>query len=110
MPNCKEGDLAILLHAMNTENIGKIVEVTHECKKGDKYPDGAKANIDPSDPLVWWVRSAGSPLIAKRLGTGIRHTYPVGHCYDKNLRPLRDTEGEDEILRIAGKPKEKEKQ
>lgn len=92
--NCKQGDLAIVVRSV-AGNAGKIVR----CEKfvpnlklvgrDGRTGSGPGWAIDP--PLPGWSG---------------RLTY---RAFDSALRPIRDSDGEDEILRIAGKPTVKEK-
>lgn len=77
--NCKQGDLAIIVRARNCpESLGAIVRCVRFCPH-------------PLD---------GSP------GWEIEPPFKTFRCArDSALRPLRDRPGEDEMLRIAGKPR-----
>lgn len=107
--NCKPGDLAVIVRS-TLGNLGKIVRVI-----GPSFCNGLKfgeTTVDPATGITWrrdthefdWdVESVGSPLVigfpdGKR-GTALRRP-----AQDSALRPLRDNEDEDEMLRIAGKP------
>jgi hypothetical protein len=84
--NCKQGDLAVIVRSM-AGNEGKLVEVL---RQSVAYGPG------------WWtVRSMSGPC-RNHLGVYSQE----GQIEDSRLRPLRDNDGEDEILRIAGKPQE----
>jgi hypothetical protein len=82
---------------------------------GDVYkrqaPVGSTA-VDPETGAVfrneghyryWDVVAQGSPLVCERYN-GLRHESYKRPLKDADLRPLRDNEDEDEMLRIAGKP------
>ena len=78
--NCKPGDLAIIVSCMNDggeKYIGNIVT----CLKLN------------TGSIAWW-----------EVQGNIGHFVGVA---DANLKPLRDSEGTDEMLLITGKPKEK---
>ena len=75
--NCKPGDMAIVVRSERRQH-GKIVE----CISLFVHP------LWPGEPC-WRVRPA------LELGAW---------CHDFQLRPIRDSDGEDEILRIAGLP------
>lgn len=98
--NCKPGDLAIIISSRNCpELIGHVVEVIRAFVPGSDlwiYWDGS-----PS----WHIRYPDGRLIPRVVGLEARRV-PGGDrvFYDRNLRPIRDQPGEDEILRIAGKP------
>lgn len=89
--NCKPGDLAVIVRSrMAPEVIGKIVRV------------------------IEFAPSEGRPaLIIDRRVIEDRHfdgrIRDGRWFFDECLRPIRDQYGEDEILRIAGKPKAKER-
>lgn len=82
--NCKPGDLAVIVQSHDERNIGKFVTV-----------------LDAWDESSWWIVST-SVLYAR---TG---DIPAGKeigAYDSHLRPIRDSDGEDETLTWAGKPR-----
>ena len=87
--NCKQGDWAIVVHSV-AGNEGKIVRcvrlVGNELWVG---PDGI-AELSATWELDRHLRNFGGDL--------------TNRCMDKQLRPIRDNDGEDEILRIAGRP------
>lgn len=89
--NCKPGDLAVIVRCRAQENLGRYVSVVDA---------GAL-------PGSWLVRSAGGPLMGAPLGNQ-RFFTPCAelNAWDSDLRPIRDNDGEDEILRIAGLPQE----
>jgi hypothetical protein len=79
--NCKPGDLAVIVRArLAPPLLGRLVKC-----------------IAPRDDDAWWV---DIPLTCPVTG---ETWFSV---YDRALRPIRDQDGEDEILRIAGKPQE----
>lgn len=113
--NCKEGDLAVIVRSEFPENVGKVVEVI--CRFEHEHLDRSR--------WYWHVRTAGQDLWAARLKrptlrlfgltlwVGGWHADTVERtqhmsCLDERLRPLRDEPGEDEILRLAGTPQERE--
>ena len=89
--NCKEGDLAVIVRS-TAGNEGKIVRcVRLRGLKPQAYPD--RVELAPSwevdRPLVGWNGTVGNNI------------------EDSRLRPIRDDDGEDEMLRIAGVPARK---
>lgn len=87
--NCKPGDLAIHVGGymgIKSPNLGKIVRCVRFVGK-----------IPGWKGVRWEVE--GAPII----GPSGEH---LTHVNDANLRPIRDNPGEDEMLRIAGKPHE----
>jgi hypothetical protein len=86
--NCKQGDLAIIVEGLQAGNIVRCVS---------RY-DGPWAGV-PYAP--GWIVDRH---LINRCG---RFQNAVGDCA---LRPIRDNDGEDEMLRIAGKPREVETQ
>ncbi len=85
--NCKPGELAIGISAApdKVRNIGAVVRVLRE------WPGYAGA---------WEVETLSTSYErGKALPPG-----SIRKAEDKYMRPLRDSEGADEMLRIAGKP------
>lgn len=83
--NCKPGDLAVIVRSNQISNIGKIVTVLR---------------VYPRAEQSWWICS-GSVL------HGLYSDWPPGAevgMYDNHMRPIRDNDGEDEMIRIAGLP------
>lgn len=86
--NCKQGDLAVIVRS-SCGNEGKVVHCIRLFTNTFSLPDGALVSgptweVDPP------VRGWNGLLIP-----GVR---------DALLRPLRDGEGEDEMLRLVGLP------
>ena len=69
MPNCRKGDLAIIVVPYIPENLGTFVEVSRVYKP---------------DPLEWWVRSLGGPRLKSDGTIGTEATVA-----DSGLRPIR---------------------
>jgi hypothetical protein len=87
--NCKPGDLAIIVRARYKRNLGAIVRVI-DCAE-TKWLDG---KIGPG-----W--SFDGPVLIGTFG------FVVNRIEDENLRPLRDSDGQDETLAWAGLPNNK---
>ncbi|MBQ1761924.1 MAG: hypothetical protein IIZ92_03370 [Aquincola sp.] len=91
--NCKQGDLAVVVRSSEGVNLGKIVRcikqhptyrtLTDFC--GDFY-EGHIWLIDPPLPGAGGFITDAAP--------------------DAWLRPIRDNDGTDEMLRIAGLPRD----
>ena len=86
--NCKQGDLAMIVRSC-AGNEGRVLKclrlaTARECK---------------ADSVVWsgpvWFTDADIPDTFGET----THLYP-----DNRLRPLRNSDGEDEILRLVGLP------
>jgi hypothetical protein len=87
--NCKQGDLAIVVKS-EAGNEGKIVR----CVRLIGERDLIGRSGDVLRGAVWEI-DVPLPDWGGRL-------FPT--VSDDQLRPIRDNDGEDEILRIAGKP------
>lgn len=89
--NCKPGDLAIRVRAgfCKLIPVGAVVQVL-EC-----YGSGFSRSSGSAAQNIWSVEYQGQ----HRDINGCLHGVP-----DSDLRPLRDNDGEDEMLRIAGLP------
>lgn len=88
--NCKQGDLAVVVRAVNRKNIGKLCRCL-------KLIHG-KLFIDPDGvarPYDTWETDAKFHCWD---GSNTRYVQ------DEKLKPIRDSDGEDEMLRITGKP------
>lgn len=88
--NCKQGDLAIIVRAYNPENLGKIVTCIRLIQPRNWREPNGSISEEPTweidIPLRGFSGNA-SPLIC-----------------DFQLRPIRDNDGKDEMLHIAGLP------
>ena len=78
--NCKQGDLAIIIGGVFPQFFGKIIKVT---------------KIDCDFPYCWETE----PPLSSGESTVV--------MADFHLKPIRPGDGEDEMLRIAGKPAER---
>jgi hypothetical protein len=96
--NCKPGDLAVVVRS-EFGNAGRIVEVLKplgvEPYWGGFRWDGANSK----GAFCWLVRALGAPL--HTMAGGQWQECPVP---DAVLKPLRDSDGEDEVLLIVGRP------
>jgi len=81
--NCKQGDLAVIVRSL-AGNEGKIVR----CLR-----------LIPQTP---WAIQPGPRWIVDRTLPGV--TFDCDSVPDAFLRPLRDSDGEDEMLRMLGRP------
>ena len=98
MLNCKQGDLAVVVRS-KCGNAGRIVEVLmplgiEPLFAGLVWDSGASRGA-----FCWLVRALGQPLQTFSHGTWVELPMP-----DSVMRPLRDSDGEDESLRLVGKP------
>ena len=100
--NCKPGDLAVFVKAHNQENNGLIVRVERWVQAEERYSARYYAGR-----AGWLVVSEGRPMKCVLHDGEVVYTQGAV-ALDYMLKPLRDSDGEDEMLRIAGKPKEKE--
>lgn len=100
--NCKPGDLAVIVRATYAENLGRIVHVVEPWPfRG--YPIGYTMHFRGRKWRIacdadWVIEPVGRPLIGAHAG----HSWSAAP--DFCLRPIRDQDGEDEILRLVGKP------
>jgi hypothetical protein len=82
--NCKQGDLAVIVRS-EAGNEGAIVQ----CMR--LLPPGTEG----------W-ETLGPRWMVDRVLNG--NCGPVRSVPDARLRPLRDSDGEDEVLRLVGRP------
>lgn len=90
--NCKQGDLAIVVKS-ELGNEGKVVRCIRVLSKKE------------SDALMYWSGPLWEVDAPLKASFGFVVTY-TNHCPDSYLRPLRNQDGEDEMLRISGKPEQ----
>ncbi len=91
--NCKPGDLAVVVWG---PSVGAIVNVL-ESATSDENPEPCWLCVCLQFMDAWNYEVDGY----SRIGPGDNVI-----AEDQALRPLRGDEGEDEMLRIAGKPQE----
>lgn len=88
--NCKPGDLAVIVQSIHGQH-GALISVEKDSGRRDNGQH-------------WWLCKA---LQTIRCSNGkFIHAGDFGYAADANIRPLRDSDGEDEMLRIVGKPQE----
>ena len=83
MLNCKQGDLAVIVRSASG-NEGKIVRCLALVMDAWAWGYGPRWITEP-------------PVIGNAFGTIVP---PLDAC----MRPLRDSDGEDEVLRLVGRP------
>lgn len=94
--NCKPGDLAVVVrHAGRIEADGQFVEVP---------PLGLIVrcvHAEENSGHMWVIEETRVHLV---MSGGMPFSTNITAIGDEYLRPLRDSGGEDEMLRIAGRP------
>ena len=98
--NCKPGDLAIVVRSV-AGNEGKIVRCLAVIPTGTLLKGYTTAGIG------WLTDIPLNQCLENRNGTYVRADY-LPFALHSFLSPIRDQDGEDEMIRIAGKPKTKE--
>jgi hypothetical protein len=89
--NCKQGDLAV--STIPTDLYGRFCTVLRPANVGDIDSLGCSCIKNDSEGAAWHVE--------------FHNPYPGYRFvlfYDKYLRPIRDADGEDEMLRLVGLP------
>ena len=106
--NCKPGDLAIVIHSpvkKYSHVTGRIVEVLYLAPEGVfELPNGnLQSPVNTEENGAYWVCRFLNPV---EVGMADRGMFLVtfSPVPDVFLRPLRDSDGDDEMLRIAGLP------
>ena len=93
--NRKQGDLAVIVRAVDQSFIGRFVT----CLEFVPAVEGVGPTGLVSTLYGAWLVDLPPPKWAERY-TNNRNVYAL----DSSLRPLRDTDGDDETLTWAGKP------
>ena len=101
MPNCKPGDLAIVVKSKNGKNLGKIVRVIERVTVPVVEMGGIKFTTSNLTGEVLWL--IDQPL--QHLVIDLNRFFQGPYCPDSVLRPLRDNPGADETLAWAPVPK-----
>lgn len=98
--NCKQGDMAIRVQT------GQLVDVVRLFVGEENFTDiaGTSFPFIHSGAPAWVVSSIGGPLEVLCAGPANGAKFMIFPISDKALKPIRDADGEDEMLRIAGKP------
>lgn len=93
---CRVGDIVVVI--ARNGNRGKFGTV-------ERATDQTERAMFPRDNLHWYVTALGSKFSVCNADESIK--WEAGHflACDSELLPLRDQPGQDEILRITGKPK-----
>lgn len=92
--NCKQGDLAIIVKAVNPENIGKIVEVVRPYVQGERLLSingkrGGRVVGSMFSNDIWVVRSRGTPLVWSNHNDKIINALFSERAFsDRGLRPI----------------------
>lgn len=98
--NCRPGDLAVVI--VPGPHHGSLVSVLRAAPAVPlRLPDGVLNQ--GCAPAYWVVEMLGRPVRAQ-LTNGLWRAARFGTAADRELRPLRDSDGADETLRIAGLP------
>lgn len=111
MPNCKEGDLAIICRVTSSKstNLGKIVKVLRVAVEGELFTDNTGKNIrlvGMTPGNLYWVAEGSSLFWNLSSGEEVFLSQrPIHDKFLKPIKPLDDLEGEDEMIKIM-KPKE----
>lgn len=91
--NCKQGDLAVVVSNAQGNN-GALLRVVRD------------SGIRDSGAFWWECELLSCCTTEAMYGVGGRRSSAgdVVFAADSALRPIRDSDGEDEMIRIAGKP------
>lgn len=95
--NMRAGELGVIVKS-DYGNEGKIVRVLRIAGRNDVCMNGRGMNPDSG---AWWFIDG---IIKVGIMSGGTHMTNV--ATDECLRPLRDSDGEDETFTWAGKPEE----
>ena len=107
--NCKQGDLAVVVRGRYQENLGKIVRCVRLHLDPFHDPDGLELHYPQREP-VWVIdrrlHCEALVIVNTPFGEAVAGRVPstVKMALDSDLRPIRDSDEEDEILRLVGLP------
>ncbi len=95
--NVKQGDIARLVESEFDANRNRLVSVLRRCTCLGAPLHLPYWECEALQPMACW--NLDGPVTIDPAGT-------VRCVADADLRPLHDGDGEDEMLRIAGKPEQ----
>lgn len=104
MPNCKPGDLAIIIKSKRARNLGRIVHVIEAVTTPTVNIGGEPYSVSSPVGEILWRIAEPIPLVKNSTGEVVHAPY----CRDSVLRPIRDNDGTDETLLWAPVPKKDE--
>jgi hypothetical protein len=102
--NCKPGDLAVIVSGSKTnpQIAGMFCEVLYLAPSGNfRFPNGVTAP-DRVREASWLIKFA--TRIPVHYLDGVYRPSEYAVCIDSKLRPIRDTDGQDETLTWAPVP------
>lgn len=88
--NCKQGDMAVIVRS-RAGNEGKVLTCLRLATRQQVIAEG----------FLDWV---GRPVWVTDATLACRSGKPTSLYPDDRLRPLRDSDGQDEMLRLVGLP------
>lgn len=105
MPNCKIGDLAVVVRSRSApENVGKLVKVIALAgvfSRGEGFTVDGHLWRSENGGTLWLCETAGSPLVSYQRGTGRKSTWQRRPFIDSSLRPIRPDEEPDSTTEPA---------
>ena len=93
--NCKQGDLAVIVRS-SSGNVGRIVVCLNIASTGELCRTFGSSMY--SYAPIWRID------VAVHWRGSVSGCIEVPFITDKAIRPLRDSDGEDEMLRLVGRP------
>jgi len=109
---CRQGDLAVVTGPCQTPGLRGRFVIIERRTYGGEVIEGLRAM--PGDEPTWLCRAASSggtlprAAVHPRTGAIVYTPSPVRIIADAILTPIRPVPGEDEMLRLAGKPRVEE--
>lgn len=113
MPNCKEGDLAIIYRSepCKEHNLGKIVRIVRPPKKDEIFVAtcGFKVRAESCIEPSWVIEGVNLKWVIEN-GVYNFNERALKDKFLKPIKPLDDLEGEDEMIKIMKPNKVKHEQ
>ena len=104
--NCKPGDIAIVIES--GLNLGKLVQVERVYVNGEVVSRATWPDETGSGLLAWVVHSISGPLWSCNVARTRNSSSMMRVFNDRDLRPIRQTEGADETLTWKALPTTRE--
>lgn len=101
--NVRPGDRAIIVSSLRPENVGIVVDVLREYLGEKTFARGAGIYVCTDGQPAWFVESLGRKIVKQGTKTGTLFPEQVSVMSDSCLRPLRDSDSEDEMVSRVGR-------
>ena len=101
--NVIPGDKAVVVKSTDSRNLGAIVEVVRPYAPGEVLPEHRHPYATKLGDVDWVVESLGRKLFKELALSKEVFEYQVAMFPDACLRPLHNSDGEDQVVSRVGR-------